>query len=304
MLISPQRFTVLSSLLTLAGTLVCAVATFVQGAGTTRCLLADGFDFPVGKPEADGYYKSRGFTSNGHLGEDWNGRGGGDSDFGDPIYSVARGVVVISENVRVGWGNCIIIRSAYRERDGSIKMVDCLYAHLNERRAAVGQVVERGQLVGTMGGNSGMYPVHLHFEMRKNLQIGMNRTQFARDYSNYYSPTEFIKAHRTLSSDFAKVDIPMRGFADYGQSLSAVDSAPVIRPSSRGYRIPVYRGDSPGTKGAATAEAKGRDPVSRIKADAKARTAPAPTPTEPSDFWSRMKAKLRGGEVVSPGTSK
>jgi hypothetical protein len=32
--------------------------------------LANGFDFPVGKPEAQGYYKARGFGSGGHLGED------------------------------------------------------------------------------------------------------------------------------------------------------------------------------------------------------------------------------------------
>lgn len=284
--------------------LLCAlvVTTITHGAATTRCQLADGFDFPVGKPDANGYYKSRGFTANGHLGEDWNGRGGGDSDYGDPIYSVARGVVIISENVRVGWGNCIIIRTAYRDRDGGIKMVDCLYAHLNERRVAVGQVVERGQLVGTMGGNSGMYPVHLHFEIRKNLQIGMNRTQFARDFSNYYSPTDFINKNRTLSSDFAKVDVPMRGFADYGQSLSAAESVPAIRPSSRGYRIPVYRSDSTAAKG--TTPTKGQDAVSRIKAETKARSEPAPTPTEPSDFWSRMKSKLMGGKVVEPGSSR
>jgi len=41
--------------------------------------LADGFDFPVGKPDADGYYKARGLRlrSPVHFGEDWNGRGGG-----------------------------------------------------------------------------------------------------------------------------------------------------------------------------------------------------------------------------------
>lgn len=306
MLLSPKRPQSRFATLMMAGTLALCLGTpAVRAAPTARCLLADGFDFPVGKPEADGYYKSRGYTSNGHLGEDWNGRGGGDSDYGDPIYAAARGVVVISENVHVGWGNCIIVRTAYREKDGSIQMVDSLYAHLNERKVAVGQLVERGQVVGTMGGNSGMYPVHLHFEMRKNLQIGMNRQQFARDSSNYYSPTDFINRHRTLSADFAKVDIPMRGFADYGQSLTSADSAPVIKPTSRGYRIPVYRGD--GSTGAGTASSvKAPDPMSRIKADTKSRTpaAPAPTPTEPSDFWSKMKSKLKGGQMVSPGTTK
>lgn len=283
------------------GALICAGAGVCLGQGTARCLLADGFDFPVGKPEANGYYKSRGYTSNGHLGEDWNGSGGGDSDANDPIYAAARGVVVVSENVHVGWGNCIIVRTAYRERDGSLKMVDSLYAHLNERLVQVGNIVERGQHIGRMGGNSGMYPVHLHFEMRKNLQIGMNRSQFARDSSNYYNPTDFIRSHRTVSADFAKVEIPMKGFADYGKDFGTAGAAPVIKPTSRGYRIAVYRGPD-----ATAASAKEKDPMSRIKAEAKARAQqpPAPTPTEPSDFWSRMKSKLKSGQVVTPGTSK
>ena len=45
---------------------------------TASTKLADGFDFPVGKPHADGYYRARGFRSGGHMGEDWDGvRGGG-----------------------------------------------------------------------------------------------------------------------------------------------------------------------------------------------------------------------------------
>ncbi len=69
-------------------------AVEILAVDTIRCPLADGFDFPVGKPEGTGYYKARGFYPNGHLGEDWNGRGGGDSDLGDPIYSMGTGVVV------------------------------------------------------------------------------------------------------------------------------------------------------------------------------------------------------------------
>ncbi|MFZ3377588.1 MAG: hypothetical protein WA183_18730 [Chthoniobacterales bacterium] len=64
--------------------------------------LANGFDFPVGKPEAQGYYKARGFRSGGHLGEDWDGVGGGDTDLGDPIYSIGDGVVVFARAI-VTW---------------------------------------------------------------------------------------------------------------------------------------------------------------------------------------------------------
>ncbi len=249
----------------------------VSAADTIRCLLADGFDFPVGKPNADGYYKYRGFWPNGHLGEDWNGKGGGNSDLGDPIYAIGRGVVVFSEDVKVGWGNCIIVRHAYRDTTGKIDMIDSLYAHLLERKVRVHEVVERGQLVGTMGGNNGMYPVHLHFEIRKNLQIGMNRSQFARDYSNYHSPTTFINAHRQLQASFQKVDIPVRTFAAYGKSLAEDPPA----GSGRGATIPIFT-----PKDAKTGDKPADDKAESV--------------TSEDDFWSRLKKKMSKSKTTDP----
>lgn len=56
--------------------------------------LSDGFDLPVGPPDAVGYYDAQPIGGDrGHLGSDWNGNGGGDSDLGDPIYAAAGGVV-------------------------------------------------------------------------------------------------------------------------------------------------------------------------------------------------------------------
>lgn len=64
--------------------------------------LADGFDFPVGKPDARGYYKARGFSANGHPGEDWDGIGGGDSDFNDPVNSISDGEVIFASDAHSG----------------------------------------------------------------------------------------------------------------------------------------------------------------------------------------------------------
>src|SRR5687768_16902787 len=74
---------------------------------TVRMPLADGFDLPVGRPPGTGYYMARGvrLSSPVHYGEDWNGRNGGDSDLGDPVYSCADGVVTWAYDVRAGWGN-------------------------------------------------------------------------------------------------------------------------------------------------------------------------------------------------------
>jgi len=49
---------------------------------------ANRFDFPVGKPDAKGYYNAQIFGKNNHLGDDWNGANGGNSDLGEPIYAV------------------------------------------------------------------------------------------------------------------------------------------------------------------------------------------------------------------------
>lgn len=233
---------------------------------TMRCALADGFDFPVGKPDGEGYYKSRGYYPNGHLGEDWNGKGGGNTDLGSPIYSIARGVVVISDDFARGWGNCVIVRHPYRETDGAIRMVDSLYAHLDRRLVRRGDVVQKGQQVGTMGSNRGMYMVHLHLEIRKNLKIGMNRPLFARNNTNYFSPTDFIRKHRQLSSGLLKVAVPMAGFAPYGKTLPSEDSGSRRKPA------PSAPEGSPGPS------------------------------DDDEDFWSKLRDRLRRSQIT-PGTS-
>lgn len=173
--------------------------------------IADGFDFPVGKPEAEGYYKARGFRSGGHVGEDWDGVRGGDTDLRDPIYSVGDGIVVFARDVHLGWGNVIIVRHAYRE-NGNIRYVDALYGHLNSMLVSRGQRVTRGQQIATMGTAHGQYDAHLHFEIRKNLEIGMSRSKFQKDFSNYYDPTQFINSHRRLSGGGANYKVAMNTF--------------------------------------------------------------------------------------------
>lgn len=173
--------------------------------------LADGFDFPVGKPDAQSYYKARGFRSRGHLGEDWDGVGGGDTDLGDPIYSIGDGVVVFARDVHMGWGNVVIVRHSYRE-GGVVKNIDALYGHLHNMLVHRGQAVSRGQKIATMGNAHGLYDAHLHIEIRKNIEIGMSRAAFARDFSNYYDPSHFIASHRHLQTNGAKYRVAMNTF--------------------------------------------------------------------------------------------
>ncbi|MEM7602573.1 MAG: M23 family metallopeptidase [Verrucomicrobiota bacterium] len=195
--------------------LVCSFGAYSQSSAqsyaSTR--LADGFDIPVGKPDGYGYYVYRGFSPYGHMGEDWNGNGGGNSDEGDPVYSTAHGVVIFSEDYRKGWGNVVIIRHAYRETNGQIAFVDSLYGHLKMRSVRVGQQVSRGDLVGTIGcGPYRMYAAHLHFEIRKDLRVGMRRDLYPKTYSTYHSPRSFIAARRKLRLEERLVRVPINTF--------------------------------------------------------------------------------------------
>ena len=88
----------LAAVLVLCGGSVAQAETMVKMSPDGRWAmvpLADGFDYPVGKPNGEGYYKSRGLRLNipRHMGEDWNGNGGGNSDDGDPVYTVGTGLV-------------------------------------------------------------------------------------------------------------------------------------------------------------------------------------------------------------------
>ncbi len=180
--------------------------------------LADGFDFPVGKPNASGYYKSRGLRlrSPQHFGEDWNGRGGGNSDLGAPVYSVADGIVTFAYDVRMGWGNVALIRHAYRDpSSGKVKFIDSLYGHLDKMMVKKGQSIKKGQQVGTIGTNRGMYPAHLHFEMRHNINIGMNRNAAPSTLDHWADPTQFINKYRRLNREWRSVSVPTGTYQDF-----------------------------------------------------------------------------------------
>lgn len=191
------------------------MAAVAPAAQTIRVPLANGFDLPVGKPEGDGYYVFRGYYPGGHLGEDWNGSGGGDTDLGDPVYAAGGGVVVFSEDYLRGWGNVVIVRHAYLDESGRVALLDSLYGHLDSRSVSKYQLVQRGQQVGTIGTAHGKYAAHLHFEMRKNINIGMARSAFDQGYSNYFSPRQFISTRRTLRAG-ANVVVPVDTYNTQG----------------------------------------------------------------------------------------
>ena len=151
----------------------------------------DGYDFPVGKPDAVQYYNAQVFGKNNHLGDDWNGRGGGNTDLGDPIYSIAHGVVASAQDEGVGWGK--VIRIIHINRDGS--QIESLYAHCNEMMVKSGDCIRRGDLIGTIGNAGGAYLAHLHFELRSEVGMPLGGG-YSRDRDGYLDPTAYIDNHR------------------------------------------------------------------------------------------------------------
>lgn len=153
--------------------------------------VANAFDFPVGKPDAKGYYNAQPFGENLHLGDDWNAVTGGNTDLGDPIYAIANGLVKMAENIYGGWGNVIIIE--HRLPGG--KRVESLYAHCDEILVSEGDVVRLGDKIATIGNAGGIYLAHLHFEIRDEIDMGVGGG-YSSDTEGYVDPTAFIKQHR------------------------------------------------------------------------------------------------------------
>lgn len=185
--------------------------------------LADGFDFPIGTPDATGSYtdNATGTTHNGwyiaaetaesyslgiHTGEDWNGKGGGNTDLGQPVYCAAKGIVLAADDYFSPWGNIVLVEHHYLE-NGTLKSIRSLYAHLDEITVAVGDTLERRQQLGTIGTGNGAYPAHLHFELRTpalyDQPVDFWPSAEGHDASwvlkHYAAPSDFINTHRTLT---------------------------------------------------------------------------------------------------------
>lgn len=166
----------------------------------------DGFDFPVGDHDANGwsvagydFLEWSNYSGTWHPGEDWNLLGDPMADWGAPVYSVANGIVIFS-----GWntaqGNIVLIEHVLPD---DVKIWS-QYAHLDQRNVEAGDIVERRELIGTVGrGPNNQFPPHLHFELRRKYQPqnGWPRTngqawEQAQVLEYYLNPSEFINQNR------------------------------------------------------------------------------------------------------------
>ena len=172
---------------------IAGAATWPRG-GRESCPRAGAFDFPVGGGSATGYYNAQPFGENAHLGDDWNGNRGGDTDLGDPVLAIADGVVSSAEDHGGGWGKVVRVVHDVGTA-GAPVLVESLYAHLDSIEVSTGEVVARGHRIGTIGDAGGRYPAHLHLEVRDRVDLPLGRGYGAKTHG-YLDPTSFILARR------------------------------------------------------------------------------------------------------------
>jgi murein DD-endopeptidase MepM/ murein hydrolase activator NlpD len=131
-----------------------------------------------------------------HTGDDLNGIGGMNTDLGDPVFSVADGLVLYAGEPSPGWGKLVVI--GHKAADG--RTLHSMYAHLNRIDVAIGSLVARGGRIGTVGTANGYYPAHLHFEMRASdgVDIGAGYAAFPL---NRLDPTGTVAALRNSEAD-------------------------------------------------------------------------------------------------------
>ena len=159
------------------------------------------FAYPIGEKEfvtekndwRDSWYNAQDFGENRHLGEDWNKTTGGNTDCGEPVFAASDGRITFAKDAGAGWGNVVIIEHAFA--DGT--KIQSLYGHLETILKTEGEVKKREQ-IGTIGGANGLYPCHLHFEIRWTDCPVWNQT--GNGYSNekhgWIDPSEFIEKTR------------------------------------------------------------------------------------------------------------
>jgi murein DD-endopeptidase MepM/ murein hydrolase activator NlpD len=153
--------------------------------------LADHWEQPMGSERGALTYNAQPFRITRHLGDDLNGIGGYNSDLGDAVYATALGKVVYKAVPGPGWGKVIIVAHRVRGADGKLKVVQSMYAHLEDWQVNYGDLVQRGQQIGTVGTADGRYLAHLHLEIRRGPYVNPS-LGYADAPLNRESPESFI----------------------------------------------------------------------------------------------------------------
>lgn len=157
--------------------------------------VASRWDAPLGSEFGALTYNAQPFRVTRHMGDDLNGVGGYNSDLGDPIFAAADGQVVFCGVPGTGWGNMVILAHRVPDRrTGELQVVQSMYAHMDKVLVHPGQVLRRGEELGTVGTGGGLYLAHLHFEVRYGPYVNPS-VGYADSPLNRTSPEKFVAEH-------------------------------------------------------------------------------------------------------------
>jgi len=102
-----------------------------------------------------------------HTGVDLNNPSGGNSDCGQSVHAITDGQVILAQKLSGSWGKVLVI---WHPGPG----VWTRSAHLTDFRVQKGDVVQAGQVVGTVGRMATGGFCHLHFDVFKKAPADWN----------------------------------------------------------------------------------------------------------------------------------
>ncbi len=148
-----------------------------------------------------------------HMGEDWNGNCGSNTDEGYPLFALADGEVkFVDDSGIVGQGKRLYIRYAfpYSYASAGVMMFDSVMLHLQKMGTGITEDVKvfKGQTVAYLG-KTGTGLAHLHWEVQTDLSIPKGTNPYntvltIKDALKYRSPSLIIDDRRDVSSYAAK----------------------------------------------------------------------------------------------------
>ena len=126
--------------------------------------------------------------------------------------------------------------------------------------------------------------------MRKNLQIGPYQTSFARDYSNYFSPRQFIAQRRQLKGGDTVV-VPVDTFAGQGGGAPPTVAGNTTKPVDPIRRDIPLRDPRQVAKDEEAARQKRDLDLKRLVEENRKKVA-AMKEEDMDAFWNRVRTKL------------
>jgi hypothetical protein len=169
----------------LAPVAVAAIVLVTAGAAAAAPTTAYEMPFPCSQSWTG---TSRASHSPSHWSIDWN----RPDDIGDPVVAAAAGIVTTAvPNGTHGYGRYVVVDHGNGESS--------LYAHMSTVAVGLGQTVDQGALLGTVGETGNATGPHLHFEERYN----------GKDVEPFFHGTAFAFGSTQQSQNCP--DVPLAG---------------------------------------------------------------------------------------------